>query len=69
MLSESGEPAGFAIHGLKMSSREILWTNTRSVGIPFVQDGVVYYGGIDGTLHGQDLMTGVEVWRLGREES
>ena len=65
-LSDSGVPEGMVLHGFSLSTREFLWTNENIASLPWVDEGVVYLGGMDGTLYGLDLLGGDVVWQLGR---
>ena len=65
ILDADGNPEAFLVHALDMNSKEVLWTNDNVSSLPFVQNGVVYFGGQDGTLHGIDLFSGEAVWKLG----
>jgi len=50
---------------LDLESREILWSTTEAITPPAVEDGIIYYGATDGTVHGRDLTSGKKVFRLG----
>ena len=65
-LSDSGVPEGMILYGFSLSTREFLWTNENIASLPWVDEGVVYLGGMDGTLYGLDLRSGDVVWQLGR---
>lgn len=54
------------LHGLSLSTREFLWTRENIASLPWVDEGVIYLGGMDGTLDGLDLRSGDVVWQLGR---
>lgn len=65
ILSPSGNITGIDLHALDLSTRQFVWhVSNLMAGLPAIIDGVVYFGGIDQTLHGVDLLTGEEVWRL-----
>lgn len=65
-LSDSGVPEGIVLHGFSLSTSKFLWTNENIASLPWVDEGVVYLGGMDGTLYGLDLRNGDVVWQLGR---
>lgn len=56
----------FTLHGFALKTKAFLWEHNEIMGIPVVENDIVYFGGIDGTLHGLDILTGKEVWKLGK---
>jgi outer membrane protein assembly factor BamB len=58
-------PEAFLVRALDLETREILWTADDLSSPPSIHGGVIYYGGKDGTVHGRDMQSGSEVWRLG----
>jgi outer membrane protein assembly factor BamB len=66
LADESGEGGGAFMRAMDMNTRQVLWSADDAASGSTVVDGVVYYGGTDGTVHGRDLYTGQEVFRLGK---
>jgi len=65
LANESGEGGGMYMRAIDMNTRQVLWSTDNAASGPTVVDGVVYYGGTDGTVHGRELYGGAEVFRLG----
>jgi outer membrane protein assembly factor BamB len=53
------------MRAMDMTTRQVLWSANDAASGPTVMDGIVYYGGTDGTVHGRELNNGEEVYRLG----
>jgi len=64
LANESGEGCGMYMRAIDMNTRQVLWSADNAASGPTVVDGVVYYGGTDGTVHGRELYGGAEVFRL-----
>ncbi len=65
LVNETGEGSAMFMRAMDMNTRETLWSANDAASGPTVVDGVVYYGGTDGTVHGRELHGGEEVFRLG----
>jgi outer membrane protein assembly factor BamB len=65
LASESGEGSSMFMRAMDMTTRQVLWSANDAASGPTVMDGIVYYGGTDGTVHGRELYSGEEVYRLG----
>lgn len=66
VADESGEGGAMFMRAMELNTRRVLWTADDSASGPNVVDGVAYYGGTDGTVHGRELYSGDEVFRLGK---
>jgi outer membrane protein assembly factor BamB len=66
LATESGESGAMFIRAMDMNTRQVLWSADDAASGPTIVDGIVYYGGTDGTVHGRELHGGEEVFRLGR---
>jgi outer membrane protein assembly factor BamB len=66
LASESGEDVKMFMRAMDMNTRQVLWSADDAASGPSVVDGVVYYGGTDGTVHGRELYSGDKVFRLGK---
>jgi len=60
-----GESSEMFMRAMDMNTRQVLWSAGDVASGPTLVDGVVYYGGTDGTVHGRKLNDGEEVFRLG----
>jgi outer membrane protein assembly factor BamB len=65
LANESGEGSSMFMRAMDMTTRQVLWSTNDAASGPTVMDGIVYYGGTDGTVHGRELYGGEEVYRLG----
>ena len=63
--NESGEGSSMFMRAMDMNTRQVLWSAGDAASGPTVMDGVVYYSGTDGTVHGRELYGGEKVFRLG----
>lgn len=61
-----GQMHGFFLTAMDLESKKILWTKQDNCALPFVRDGVVYYGSFSGTVLGVDIRTGEQVYKLGK---
>ena len=66
LATESGERGAMFIRAMDMNTRQVLWSADDAASGPTIVDGIVYYGGTDGTVHGRELFGGEEVFRLGQ---
>jgi outer membrane protein assembly factor BamB len=66
LATESGESGAMFIRAMDMNTRQVLWSADDAASGPTIVDGIVYYGGTDGTVHGRELHGGEEVFRLGQ---
>lgn len=66
LASESNEDSSSFLRAMDMNTRQVIWSADDSASAPTILDGVVYYGGTDGTVHGRALRDGEHVFRLGR---
>jgi hypothetical protein len=67
LAGESGEGDQMFMRAMNMNTRQVLWSADDVASGPTLMDGVVYYGGTDGTVHGRKLQGGDEVFRLGEK--
>ena len=66
LTTESGESGAMFMRAMDMNTRQVLWSADDSASGATIVDGIVYYGGTDGTVHGRELHSGEEVFRLGQ---
>ncbi|NND70833.1 MAG: PQQ-like beta-propeller repeat protein [Rhodothermales bacterium] len=66
LANEPGENRSAFMRAMDMNTRQVLWSTEDAVSGVTLVDGVVYYGGTDGTVHGRELFSGDEVFRLGQ---
>jgi len=66
LATESGESDAMFIRAMDMNTHQVLWSADDAASGPTIVDGIVYYGGTDGTVHGRELHGGEEVFRLGQ---
>ena len=65
MPDATGEGESGFLRAMDLESRLVLWSIDEAVSPPNVVDGVVYYVGADGTVHGRLLNSGEKVFQLG----
>lgn len=65
LANKFGEGGTMFMRAMDLSARQVLWSTDDMASPPMVVDSVVYYAGTDGTVHGLDLYSGDEVFRLG----
>jgi len=61
----TGEEESAFLRAMDLESRQVLWSTDEAVSPPTVADGVVYYAGADGSVHGRELHGGEKIFRLG----
>jgi len=65
VADESGEGGTTYRGAMDLNARRVLWTVDDSASPLNVIDGVAYYVGMDGKVHGREIHRGEEVFRLG----
>jgi outer membrane protein assembly factor BamB len=62
---ESGESETRIFRAMNFATRQVIWSTEDAATPPTLVDGIAYYIGTDGTVHGRDILSGEEVYRLG----
>ena len=65
LANESGDGGTMIMRAMKLNTREVLWSAEDAATGPTLVDGIMYYGGADGTVYGRELISGKKIFRLG----
>ena len=65
MDREPGNDPSMFLRVMDFESREVIWSTDEAMSPPMLAEGVLYYVGSDGIVHGRDVTTGEKTFRLG----
>ena len=65
LANKSGDGDTRIMRAMQLNTRQVLWSTDDAATAPTLVDGIVYYVGTDGTVHGRELLSGEEIFRLG----
>ena len=61
----AGDGVSIWLRLMDLGSREVLWSTDEATSPPTLDNGIVYYVGADGTVHGREVISGEKTFRLG----